>query len=71
MFSGHFGNDTLLGYQPTDTLVFLGVEGGHHSDYRAHASAVGHDTVLSFGNDSVTLVGVALATLAGTDIVIA
>ncbi|WP_315246349.1 polyurethanase [Pseudomonas fragi] len=71
VFSGHFGNDTLLGYQPTDTLVFLGVEGGHHSDYRAHASAVGHDTVLSFGNDSVTLVGVALATLAGTDIVIA
>ena len=71
VFSGHFGNDTLLGYQPTDTLVFLGVEGGHVADYRAHASASGHDTVLSFGSDSVTLVGVGLASLAGTDIVIA
>ena len=71
VFSGHFGNDTLLGYQPSDRLVFLGVEGGHEADYRAHASASGHDTVLSFGNDSVTLVGVGLASLAGNDIVIA
>ncbi|MGP0124837.1 polyurethane esterase [Pseudomonas bubulae] len=71
VFSGHFGNDTLLGYQATDTLLFLGVEGGSSGDYRAHASASGHDTVLSFGNDSVTLVGVGLASLAGNDIVIA
>ena len=71
VFSGHFGNDTLLGYQATDTLLFLGVDGGYNTDYRAHASASGHDTVLSFGNDSVTLVGVGLASLAGSDIVIA
>lgn len=71
VFSGHFGNDTLLGYQPSDRLVFLGVEGGHEADYRAHASVSGNDTVLSFGSDSVTLVGVGLASLVGSDIVIA
>lgn len=71
VFSGHFGNDTLLGYQPSDKLVILGVDGGYNADYRAHASATGHDTVLSFGSDSVTLVGVGLASLASTDIVIA
>ncbi|NBF16394.1 polyurethanase [Pseudomonas sp. Fl4BN2] len=71
VFSGHFGNDTLLGYQPADRLVFLGVEGGHEADYRAHASVSGNDTVLSFGSDSVTLVGVGLASLVGSDIVIA
>lgn len=71
VFSGHFGNDTLLGYQPSDRLVFLGVEGGHEADYRAYASVSGNDTVLSFGSDSVTLVGVGLASLVGSDIVIA
>ncbi len=71
VFSGYFGNDTLLGYQPSDRLVFLGVEGGHEADYRAHASVSGNDTVLSFGSDSVTLVGVGLASLVGSDIVIA
>ncbi len=71
IFSGHFGHDTVLGYQPADSLVFLGVERGHEADYRAHATASGQDTVLSFGSDSVTLVGVGLASLAGADIVIA
>lgn len=71
IFSGHFGHDTVLGYQLADSLVFLGVEGGHEADYRAHATASGQDTVLSFGSDSVTLVGVGLASLAGADIVIA
>ena len=71
IFSGHFGHDTVLGYQPADSLVFLGVEGGHEAHYRAHATASGQDTVLSFGSDSVTLVGVGLASLAGADIVIA
>ena len=71
VFSGQFGHDTLLGYQPTDTLVFLGVEGGYDADYRAHARAVGADTVLSFADSSVTLVGVGLATLNGAEIVIA
>ena len=71
VFSGHFGNDTLLGYQPSDKLVFLGVDGGYNADYRAHARAVGADTVLSFADSSVTLVGVGLATLNGAEIVTA
>jgi len=56
---------------PVLTLVFLGVEGGYNADYRAHARASGDDTVLSFGDSSVTLVGVGLAHLGGADIVIA
>ncbi|KAA0943540.1 lipase [Pseudomonas sp. ANT_H14] len=67
-FSGHFGQDRIIGYQATDTLVFSGVEGA--SDYREHAKAVGSDTVLSFGADSVTLVGVGLNSLSADGIVI-
>lgn len=56
LFSGHFGNDRVLGYQATDKLVFTDVQGS--TDYRDHAKLVGGDTVISFGADSVTLVGV-------------
>ena len=56
LFSGHFGNDRVIGYQPTDKLVFKDVEGS--TDLRDHAKVVGADTVLTFGADSVTLVGV-------------
>jgi Ca2+-binding RTX toxin-like protein len=72
LFSGAFGQDRVLGYQANDKLVFLGVQGVTPSDdYRAHATAVGHDTVLTFGADSVTLVGVGLDSLSGSGIVIA
>ncbi|WP_095194242.1 polyurethanase [Pseudomonas sp. Irchel 3A7] len=72
LFSGTFGHDRVLGYQTNDKLVFLGVQGvTPNDDFRAHASVVGQDTVLSFGNDSVTLVGVGLESLSGAGIVIA
>jgi Ca2+-binding RTX toxin-like protein len=72
LFSGSFGQDRVLGYQAQDKLVFLGVQGVvGNDDFRAHATTVGHDTVLTFGGDSVTLVGVGLDSLAGTGIVIA
>ncbi|MFP3677110.1 polyurethanase [Pseudomonas sp. URMO17WK12:I12] len=72
LFSGSFGQDRVVGYQANDKLVFLGVQGVvANDDFRAHATAVGHDTVLTFGGDSVTLVGVGLDSLAGTGIVIA
>ncbi|MGY2342686.1 polyurethane esterase [Pseudomonas sp. SDO5532_S415] len=72
LFSGTFGHDRVLGYQANDKLVFLGVQGvTPNDDFRAHASVVGQDTVLSFGNDSVTLVGVGLESLSGAGIVIA
>ncbi|WP_160108591.1 polyurethane esterase [Pseudomonas izuensis] len=72
LFSGAFGHDRVLGYQANDKLVFLGVQGvTPNDDVRAHATAVGQDTVLSFGNDSVTLVGVGLDSLSGAGIVIA
>ncbi|OPA89611.1 lipase [Pseudomonas fluorescens] len=56
LFSGQFGQDRIMGYQPTDKLVFTQVTGS--ADYRDHVREVGGDTVISFGADSVTLVGV-------------
>ncbi|PWB31037.1 polyurethanase [Pseudomonas sp. SDI] len=64
LFSGHFGQDRVHGYQTGDKLVFIGVDGGTTApDYRAHLSQVGNDAVLKFGADSVTLVGVAAGSL--------
>ncbi|MGE7962147.1 polyurethane esterase [Pseudomonas sp. NPDC089918] len=72
LFSGAFGQDRVVGYQANDKLVFLGVQGvAPNDDYRAHATAVGQDTLLTFGSDSVTLVGVGLDSLSGGGIVIA
>lgn len=56
LFSGQFGQDRIIGYQATDKLVFQNVASS--GDYRDHAKVVGGDTVISFGGDSVTLVGV-------------
>ncbi|WP_339474218.1 polyurethane esterase [Pseudomonas fluorescens] len=72
LFNGAFGQDRVVGFTANDKLVFLGVQGVLPSDdFRAHASTVGQDTVLSFGSDSVTLVGVSLNSLSGDGIVIA
>jgi len=72
LFSGAFGQDRVTGYTANDKLVFLGVQGVLPADdFRAHASSVGQDTVLTFGNDSVTLVGVSLNSLSADGIVIA
>jgi Ca2+-binding RTX toxin-like protein len=72
LFSGDFGNDKIIGFQSTDKLVFQGVDGvGQRYDYREHATAVGNDTLLTFGDDSVTLVGVGLDHLSSAGIVIA
>ncbi|MOA21863.1 Lipase precursor [compost metagenome] len=72
LFNGAFGHDRVLGYQSNDKLVFLGVQGVTPADdFRDHATVVGQDTVLTFGNDSVTLVGVGLDSLSGAEFVIA
>ncbi|POA55404.1 MULTISPECIES: polyurethane esterase [unclassified Pseudomonas] len=72
LFTGHFGQDRIVGYQGGDKLVFMGVSGVlPEQDYRAHASSSGNDTVLTFGQDSVTLVGVSLTQLNGSGITIA
>ncbi|MED7666523.1 polyurethanase [Pseudomonas moraviensis subsp. stanleyae] len=72
LFNGAFGQDRVVGYTADDKLVFLGVQGVlPGDDLRAHASAVGQDTLLTFGADSVTLVGVALGSLNSDAIVIA
>ncbi len=72
LFNGAFGQDRVIGFNSNDKLVFLGVQGVLPTDdFRAHASTVGHNTVLTFGNDSVTLVGVALNSLSADGVVIA
>ncbi|UVL87644.1 polyurethane esterase [Pseudomonas sichuanensis] len=72
LFDGHFGQDRVLDFSSQDRLVFMGVDGGTASrDFRDHLSQVGDDLVLTFGKDSVTLVGIAGQGLADGQIVIA
>lgn len=72
LFNGAFGQDRVVGFTANDKLVFLGVLGVSPSDdFRAHATSVGQDTLLKFGGDSVTLVGVSLSSLSSDGIVIA
>ncbi|WP_277761075.1 hypothetical protein [Pseudomonas sp. A34-9] len=72
LFYGAFGNDRIEGYSAKSKLVFQGVTGvGKDYDYLAHASVSGNDTLLSFGNNSVTLVGVGLNDISSDNITIA
>lgn len=67
LFSGAFGFDAINGYQGSDKLVFMGVQGaGQGYDYKQHASQSGHDTVLKIGDFAVTLVGVGLDNLSAS-----
>ncbi|MBT2373059.1 polyurethane esterase [Pseudomonas fluorescens] len=71
LFNGFFGNDRIEGYQASDKLVFMGVPGlGQDYDYRSYASTVEDNTVLSFGENSVMLVGVGMTQLNGAGIFI-
>lgn len=72
LFSGAFGFDAINGYQGSDKLVFMGVEGaGQGYDYRQHAFQSGDDTLLKIGDFSVTLVGVGLDNLSTSGFVFA
>ncbi|NVZ66733.1 polyurethanase [Pseudomonas gingeri] len=71
LFNGAFGQDRVTGFQASDKLVFMGYADSQGHNILDHARVVGQDTVLSFGADSVTLVGVGLDTLKGASVVIA
>jgi triacylglycerol lipase len=72
LFSGAFGFDAINGYQGSDKLVFIGVQGaGQGYDYTQHASQAGNDTVLKIGDYAVTLVGVGLDNLSASGFVFA
>ncbi|PMY48532.1 MULTISPECIES: polyurethane esterase [Pseudomonas] len=72
LFSGAFGFDAINGYQGSDKLVFMGVQGaGQGYDYTQHASQAGNDTVLKIGDYAVTLVGVGLDNLSASGITFA
>ncbi len=72
LFSGAFGFDSIHGYQGSDKLVFMGVQGaGQGYDYKQHASQSGADTVLKIGDYAVTLIGVGVANLSDSSFVFA
>ncbi|WP_026145474.1 polyurethane esterase [Pseudomonas asplenii] len=71
LFNGAFGQDRITGFQASDKLVFMGYADTQGHNILDHAKVVGSDTVLSFGADSVTLVGVGLDALKGAGAVIA
>jgi len=72
LFSGAFGFDAINGYQGSDKLVFMGVQGaGQGYDYSQHVSQSGNDTLLKVGDYAVTLVGVGLNNLSGAEIIFA
>lgn len=72
LFYGAFGNDKIEGYSAKSKLVFQAVEGVEQDyNYQTYASAMGKDTLISFGDDSVLLVGVGLNDMNGAGIIIA
>ncbi|MFJ4590230.1 polyurethanase [Pseudomonas moraviensis] len=72
LFSGAFGFDAINGYQGSDKLLFMGVEGaGQGYDYKQHAAQSGADTVLKIGDFAVTLIGVGVANLSDSSFVFA
>lgn len=71
LFNGLFGNDRIEGYQASDKLVFMGIPGLNQDyDYRSYASTFEDNTVLSFGDNSVMLVGVDMTQLNGAGVFI-
>lgn len=67
VFDGAFGHDQIHGFRASDNLKFIGVQGVvDNVDYRHFASEVGNNTVLKFGDSSVTLVGVGLDSLSSS-----
>lgn len=71
LFYDKFGNDTIEGFTIGDKLVFQGIEDiGINYDYHSYASTDHGDTLLSFGADSVRLVGVGLDQLSSENVII-
>ncbi|QXQ20664.1 polyurethanase [Pseudomonas tolaasii] len=72
LFRGDFGKDKIEGYKPSDKLVFIGTPNQiQNSDYHYYASTVGEDLMLSFGESSVTLLGVSISQMIDSNIIIA
>ncbi|TDB51279.1 polyurethanase [Photorhabdus khanii] len=73
LFNGDFGQDIVYGYNKTDKLVFLGTEGSsdEKSSYLDHAKMVDNNVVFTFGQNSVTLVGVSMDSLFADNIILA
>lgn len=72
LFDGDFGNDRISNFSAGDNLTFIGVHGVVGSvNYHDFATEVGGDTVLKFGDSSVTLLGVGLDSLSSSNVVIA
>jgi Ca2+-binding RTX toxin-like protein len=71
VFNVDFGADTVTGFDSSDRLQFDDELFATPEAVLAAAAQVGNNTVITSGANSVTLLGVALASLQANDIVIA
>ena len=55
LFTGNFGNDVLYGYNASDKLIFMGVAGATEENSLTFDEG---NAIFSFGENSVTLVGI-------------
>lgn len=62
LFEDNFGHDTIYDFNENDQLVFMATgESSYGNSYRDYVSFAenGKDTIINFGDNSVTLIGVA------------
>lgn len=71
LFEGKFGNDTVYNFSSNDQLVFMGVEGATHGNFRDFASQESDGVRFDFGDSSVKLVGVNMDALNDAQVVLA
>ncbi|MBJ3814922.1 hypothetical protein F9C28_08280 [Shimwellia pseudoproteus] len=72
LFYGDFGHDTVYNLSTTDSLVFMQNQDiGQSDSYLNHLSFIDDNALLSFGENSVTLVGVNADMLSGMNIAVA
>ncbi|WP_279022769.1 polyurethane esterase [Gibbsiella quercinecans] len=72
LFYGDFGNDTIYNLSTSDSLVFMANQYIADNDsYINHLSFVDDNALLSYGESSVTLVGVSADMLSGMHIAVA
>jgi len=63
VFTSGFGHDVILDNGIGDTFKFSNSEFASYSDLMSHASQIGENTVITKGNDSLTMVNTPLTSL--------
>ncbi|MFD1802559.1 polyurethanase [Mixta tenebrionis] len=71
IFSGDFGHDSIFGFNESDSLVLMGVQGAIGGDYHDFITESEESLVLDFGQNSITLVGVTQQMLDDAHVILA